>query len=159
MIVGMMKIQNVNSTMINKALILAASAHEGQTDRAGVNYMLHVLSVMHLLDDRVADDTMRSIALLHDVVEDTEVTFEDLEKYGFNYRVVSAVRALTKIKGQSLEEYKKNVFGNRDAMYVKLADLTHNSDMSRLKGKLSLRDLDRTAKYHQFISEINERLY
>jgi DNA polymerase/3'-5' exonuclease PolX len=72
-------------------------------------------------------------------------------------RVIEGIRALTKMPGQTYEEYKEAVFANKDAMRVKMADLRHNTDVRRLKG-VSEKDLARMAKYLQFFSEIKARL-
>jgi len=143
--------------MLNKALMIAAAAHEGQKDRAGKNYIIHVLTVMQNLGSD-ADEELRCIALLHDVVEDTDYTIEDLRNEGFSERVLAGVEAVTKIAGQSLDEYKEIIFASEDAMRVKKADLTHNSDLCRLGGKVSQKDLERNQKYLQFIAEIEERM-
>ena len=143
--------------ILSRALLLATNAHNGQFDRAGEPYIMHVLTVMQLLDPSVVDEELRCIAVLHDTVEDTKTTFQDLRDIGMTDRVVEGVRAMTKMNGQTYEEYKEGVFANIDAMYVKMADLTHNSDIRRLKG-ISEKDIERTAKYHRFFLEIKSKL-
>jgi GTP diphosphokinase / guanosine-3',5'-bis(diphosphate) 3'-diphosphatase len=141
--------------ILSKAIHLATNAHHGQFDRGGSPYILHVLSVMNLVDSR--DEELQAIALLHDVVEDTKTTFVELRDAGFSTRVVDAVRLLTKMPGQTHDEYKDGVFSNVDAMRVKAADLTHNSDIRRLKG-ISEKDIARMAKYHEFYLQIQSKL-
>lgn len=141
--------------LLSKAIHLATNAHHGQFDKGGNPYILHVLAVMNLLEN--PDEELQTIALLHDVIEDTSTTFQDLRDGGFSERVVEAVGLLTKMPGQTYEEYKAGVFSNPDAMRVKAADLTHNSDIRRLKG-ISERDIQRMARYHQFFLEIQSRL-
>lgn len=97
------------------------------------------------------------IALGHDVIEDTKVTFQELRDAGISERVISGIQALTKQPGQTYEEYKETVFSNVDAMRVKMADLRHNTDVRRLKG-VTEKDIARMAKYHQFFIEIKARL-
>jgi (p)ppGpp synthase/HD superfamily hydrolase len=97
------------------------------------------------------------MALGHDVVEDTSVTFKDLREAGMSERVIEGIRSLTKMPGQTYDEYKEVVFANKDAMRVKMADLRHNTDVRRLKG-VSEKDIARMAKYHQFFMEIKARL-
>lgn len=143
--------------MLNKALIIAASAHDGQKDRAGVNYMIHVLTVMQNLGSD-ADEELRCMALLHDVVEDTDWTIDELRNEGFSERVLAGVKAVTKVAGKNMKEYKAGIFANKDAMLVKKADLTHNSDLSRLGGKVTDKDMVRNQKYLQFIAEIDEKM-
>lgn len=141
--------------MLNSALVLATNAHADQFDRGGKPYILHVLKVMHYL--KSDDEELQCIAVLHDIVEDTKTTYSELRSAGMSERVISAVKALTKLPGQTLDEYKEGVFANLDAMLVKLCDLRHNSDIRRLKG-ITEKDLERMQKYHQFYLEIKERL-
>ena len=141
--------------MLNSALVLATNAHADQFDRGGKPYILHVLKVMHYL--KSDDEELQCIAVLHDIIEDTKTTYSELRSAGMSERVISAVKALTKLPGQTLDEYKEGVFANLDAMLVKLCDLRHNSDIRRLKG-ITEKDLERMQKYHQFYLEIKERL-
>ena len=143
--------------MLNLAIITAVNAHAGQYDRAGNPYILHSLKVMHYL--KTDDEELQCAAVLHDVVEDTEVGLFQLSELGFSNRVVRAVDCLTKRDGETYEQYKENVFSNVDAMRVKLADLRHNSDIRRLKNKnVTEKDIQRTVKYHQFYLEIEQKL-
>lgn len=141
--------------LLGKVLVLATNAHAGQFDRGGNPYILHPLKVMHYL--KTTDEELQCIALLHDVIEDTKTTWEDLREIGCTSRVISAVRVLTKMPGQSYDEYKLEVFANLDAMRVKMADLRHNTDIRRLKG-ITEKDIARLAKYNQFYLEIRQRL-
>ena len=141
--------------MLDKMLHIAVNAHHGQFDKGGNPYILHTLKVMHYL--KSDDEELMCMALLHDVVEDCDVTFVDLEAIGMSKRVIDAVRCLTKQRGQTLAEYKEVIFSNRDAMRVKMADLRHNSDIRRLKG-VTEKDLVRMEKYHRFYLEIQAKL-
>lgn len=141
--------------MLGNMLVLATNAHAGQFDRGGNPYILHPLKVMHYL--KSDDEELQSIALGHDVVEDTAVTFHDLRDAGMSDRVIEGIRALTKMPGETYEEYKEKVFANRDAMLVKTADLRHNSDIRRLKG-VTEKDIARLEKYNRFYLEIQQRL-
>ena len=141
--------------LLGKVLVLATNAHAGQFDRGGKPYILHPLKVMHYL--KTDDEELQCIALLHDVVEDTDTSWKDLEAIGCTERVLNAVRALTKLPGQTYDEYKETVFANEDAMRVKLCDLRHNTDIRRLKG-VTQKDIDRIAKYNRFFLEIQARL-
>ena len=141
--------------MLSKMLRLATNAHDGQTDKAGKPYILHCLKVMHYL--RSDDEELMCIALGHDLVEDTKITYVDLWNLGFTGRVIDGIKALTKQRGQTYDEYKQQVFASEDAMRVKMCDLRHNSDIRRLKG-VTQKDVDRIAKYHQFYLEIKEKL-
>jgi (p)ppGpp synthase/HD superfamily hydrolase len=141
--------------LLGKVLVLATNAHAGQFDRGGNPYILHPLKVMHYL--KTDDEELQCIALLHDVIEDTKTTWQDLKDIGCTSRVISAVRVLTKMPGQTYDEYKNEVFANFDAMRVKSCDLRHNTDIRRLKG-VTQKDIDRIAKYNQFYLEIQSRL-
>lgn len=142
-------------TMLSTAIRIATQAHDGQYDRGGMPYILHPLKVLHYCKSQ--DEEILCIAVLHDVVEDSSVTWADLSEACMSERVISAVRALTKIPGQSYDEYREAVFSNRDAMLVKLADLRHNTDIRRLKG-VTVKDRERMARYHEFAFDIQHML-
>lgn len=142
--------------MLAKMLVITTNAHAGQFDRGGNPYILHPLKVMHYL--KSDDEELMCIALGHDVVEDTATTYRDLRDAGMSERVIDGIRALTKLPGQTYEEYKAGVFASVDAMRVKMADLRHNSDIRRLKG-VTDKDVARIAKYMKFYSEIREKLH
>lgn len=141
--------------LLGKMLVLVTNAHSGQFDRGGAPYILHPLKVMHYL--KSDDEELQAIALGHDVIEDTKTTYADLRVIGATERVINGIRALTKVPGETLDEYKERIFANEDAMRVKLSDLRHNTDIRRLKG-ISEKDITRMAKYHQFYTEIKARL-
>lgn len=141
--------------MLDKAIVIATNAHHGQLDKGGRPYILHPLAVMHMLD--TDDEELMAISILHDVVEDTKVTYHDLRAAGMTERVIAGVRGMTKLPGQTLDEYKEQVFSNRDTMMVKSCDLRHNSDFRRLKG-VSEKDIERMAKYQVFYFQIQQRL-
>lgn len=113
---------------LERALALAAAAHAGQKDKAGQPYILHPIRVML----NVRTDEERTAALLHDVVEDTSTTFEDLRREGFSDAVIESVRALTKHEGESREAAARRAVVNPIARNVKLADVTDNMDLSRI---------------------------
>ena len=141
--------------MLGAMLVIATNAHAGQFDRGGAPYILHPLKVMHYL--KSDDEELMCMALGHDVIEDTSVTYRDLRDAGISERVIAGIRALTKLPGQTYEEYKAGVFASEDAMRVKLADLRHNTDIRRLKG-VTEKDIARMSKYHMFYMEIKSRL-
>jgi (p)ppGpp synthase/HD superfamily hydrolase len=142
-------------TMLSRAIRFAVDKHDGKHDKAGEPYILHVLTVMALTGS--SDETVRAAAVLHDVVEDTDATWQDLEDIGMTNEVIDIVRAVTKQRGQTYAQYQDAVFANAKAMIVKLADLQHNSDVRRLKG-VTERDIARTVQYVQFAHAIQERL-
>jgi (p)ppGpp synthase/HD superfamily hydrolase len=141
--------------MLATMLVIATNAHDGQYDKGGAPYILHPLKVMHYL--KSDDEELMCMALGHDVIEDTSVTYKDLRDAGISERVINGIWRLTKQPGQTLDEYKAGVFENVDAMKVKLADLRHNTDIRRLKG-VTEKDIARMAKYHLFYMEIKARL-
>lgn len=110
---------------------------------------------MRLLN--TTDEELRCIAILHDVIEDSKTTFQDLEDAGMTKRIIEGVKLLTKHQGQTYKEYQAGVFSSIDAMEVKKADLTHNTDVRRLKG-ISEKDIERMVKYHIFMWEIQLKL-
>lgn len=141
--------------LLGKMLVIVTNAHNGQFDRGGNPYILHPLKVMHYL--KSDDEELQCIALGHDVIEDTDVTYMDLRAAGMTDRIIAGIGALTKQPGQTYDEYKQRVFANKDAMRVKMADLRHNTDIRRLKG-VTTKDIERMAKYHTFYLEIQSRL-
>lgn len=113
---------------LERAIAIAATAHEGQTDKAGAPYILHPLRVMTRMDDEAA----RIAAVLHDLVEDTGWTLERLQAEGFAREVVEAVDHLTRRDGETYMEFCARTATNALARRVKLADLADNLDLSRI---------------------------
>lgn len=144
-----------NGEMLSKMLVLATNAHADQFDKGGNPYILHPLKVMHYL--KSDDEELQCIALGHDIVEDTKVTYKQLVDEGFSARVIEGIKALTKLPGETYDEYKLKVLSNLDAMRVKMCDLRHNTDIRRLKG-VSEKDIARTEKYFRFYLEISAKL-
>ena len=129
---------------LQKAIELATEAHKGQTDRAGKPYIGHITRVMQAgktIEERMA-------GVLHDIVEDTHWTFEDLLREGIPANVVDAVRCLTKIENESYDQFIERVKTNPIAIAVKLNDLRDNMDFTRLPA-ISNKDIERLLKYHR----------
>lgn len=118
----------IYTDMTKKAIKLAYKAHEGQTDKGGVPYVFHPFHVAEQMEDELST----AAALLHDILEDTKITLSDLEKEGFPEEILGAVKLLTRGGNASYLEYIQKLKGNSIARAVKLADLAHNSDVSRL---------------------------
>lgn len=114
---------------LEEAIALATSAHQGQTDKAGAPYILHPLRVMQ----RMNSEEAKMVAVLHDVVEDTSVTLEELRALNFSETVVAAVDSLTRRAEESYETFIERVKLNPLARKVKLADLEDNMDLQRLQ--------------------------
>lgn len=139
--------------MLSRMLVIATNAHSGQFDRAGQPYILHPLKVFHYL--KTTDEELQCIAIGHDLLEDTDVTIVQLREAGISERVIVGIQALTKMPGESLDEYKARVKASPDAIRVKMCDLRHNSDIRRLKG-VTEKDIQRTIKYQEFYQELKE---
>jgi (p)ppGpp synthase/HD superfamily hydrolase len=129
---------------LERAIELAAKAHAGQVDKAGQPYILHPLRLM--LAVRTPHERMA--AVLHDVVEDTSVSFDDLVAEGFPAEVVAAVRALTKTQGEKRIEAAHRAAADPVARAVKLADVADNMDLSRIAAPTQ-KDFDRLEEYEQ----------
>lgn len=142
--------------LLGRAIAIAAQAHQRQTDQGGKPYILHPIRMMMRL--RTTDEELMSIAILHDVIEDTDVTLDSLYSEGFSDRVIDAVRLLTKKHpDEDYDEFIDRILTNEDAMLIKLEDLRDNSDITRLKG-LRDKDLLRTRKYHAAYIRISNKL-
>lgn len=147
-----------------KALKLAYEKHAGQLDKAGLPYIFHPFHLAEQMDDE--DSTV--VALLHDVVEDTDTTIENLAEMGFSDQVLKALQLLIHQKTVDYFEYIKKISTNPIATKVKITDLIHNSDLTRLR-VITEKDRNRVAKYKECLdyltkskastSETNERFY
>ena len=133
-------------SMVDLALSIARKAHEGQLDKAGVDYIEHPIYVASQVDT----EEEKAVALLHDVIEESPVSAEGLLQAGLPETVVTAVQVLTKKKEQDYQTYLETVKKNPLARVVKLADLKHNSDLSRLSS-ITEKDRERLKKYKKAI--------
>ena len=124
------------------ALELATAAHRGQVDKAGCNYINHPIKVAEVLNTKEE----RTVALLHDVVEDTDITLDNLRGCGFSDSVIVAVDCLTRRNGEPRDAYLQRIIENPLAVCVKLTDLTYNSDLSSLASPTE-KDFARAARY------------
>lgn len=140
----------MNKSQATKAHEVAKKAHFGQTDRAGIDYIKHPETVASF----VTTDEEKAVAYLHDVIEDTTLTLLDLKKEGFSKNIIEAVDILTKKKGQDYQSYLNLVKTNELTRVVKLADLRHNSDLTRLP-LITEKDLERNKKYSSAITFLN----
>jgi hypothetical protein len=146
---------------IEKAIQIAAPAHEGQVDKQGLPYILHPLRVM----DGVEGLDAKIVAVLHDVVEDTPVTFDDLEREGFTGEILAAIRCVTHAEGETYAEYVVRCRDNPIGRRVKLSDLADNTRLSRtiVRPQELARDTARFAKYllsYSFLtSQVTEEQY
>ena len=124
---------NNDYKQLKKALDLARRKHKGQVDKAGDDYIFH--PVMVALECGSVD--AKTVALLHDVLEDTDTTVDELRDMGFSEHIIDSLLLLTHDEKYSYEDYVKRIkeSGNKTAIEVKLADLTMNMDTDRLGGK------------------------
>ena len=134
----------IYTPLTRKALDLCFDAHMHQRDKSGQPYVFHPFH----LAEQMQDENTTVAALLHDVVEDTPYTFDDLLAMGFPSEVVDALRLLTHRDGVPYFEYVSALRHNPIARAVKIADLTHNSDLSRLDSdRITESDIARAEKY------------
>ncbi|MCY1016459.1 HD domain-containing protein [Pyxidicoccus sp. MSG2] len=136
---------------VEDALALAVEAHRGQRDKAGQPYILHPLRVMM----RLETDAERTVALLHDVVEDTPWTLERLREAGYPDAVLRALDALTRRDGETYEAFVERLRPDALARRVKLADLEDNMDVRRLTA-VTPKDAERLARYRAAWSRLRE---
>nr|WP_170312345.1 HD domain-containing protein [Paenibacillus sacheonensis] len=136
-------------TDIERAISIALRAHQGQRDKGGSPYILHPLAVMN----RVETMEEKIAAVLHDVVEDTDVTLDQLREYGFSDEITEAVHLLTRSDEDSYEEFIEKTCRNRIARAVKRADILENMDLSRIQDP-SERDYKRMEKYRQALERL-----
>ena len=131
-------------TLLEKAISIALEAHCGQKDGDGSPYILHPLRMMA----RVETGTQKIVAILHDVVENTDWTFKDLEQKGFSKKVLKSLDCLTRRRGESYKKFVKRAASDPVAKRVKLADLLDNMDVRRLE-KVTPKNARRLSKYNQ----------
>ncbi len=130
--------------MSKKALKLCFQAHQQQTDKSGIPYVFHPF---HLAEE-MTDEKTTVVALLHDIVEDTDYTIEDLQNMGFSDDVLEAISVMTHDKSVPYMQYIELIKKNEIAKTVKRADLMHNSDLSRLD-TIDDKAIERVKKYQE----------
>ena len=128
---------------LERAIEIAQEAHKGVKDKGGHDYIHHPIRVMHAM----SNDQEKIVAILHDVVEDSDWTFERLKEEGFEDSVIESLRCVTKYsEEEDYQEFIKRAATNKIATKVKMADIEDNLDLSRL-GTLTDKDLTRIEKY------------
>ncbi len=132
----------------------AAKAHEGQFDKGGKPYINHPKAVA----DSLSNTEYKIAAYLHDVCEDTPLTFDDLRNMGFTYRIVNSVRLLTKDDKLTYEQYLRRLRMDSCARAVKIADLKHNMDLSRIPEPCE-KDFARVEKYKKALAFLESSEY
>lgn len=139
-------------TLLERAIDIAVTYHRGKEDKGGNPYILHPLRMMC----RMQTETEMIVAVLHDVVEDTDWTFEMLEAEGFPPVVIEALRCVTKRKGEDYDVFITRSLNNDIARKVKLADLEDNMDIRRIASPTQ-EDLERIAKYRRAWEYLTKR--
>ena len=134
-----------------KALRLCFDAHINQTDKSGLPYVFHPF---HLAEQMKTEETT-IVALLHDVVEDTDITLEDLQEKGFNKEIIDAIALMTHDDDTDYMDYVREIKKNPIAKAVKLADLKHNSDLSRMD-VIDEKVLERRKKYLEAVERLEK---
>ena len=140
----------IYTPLTKKAIKLTYEAHKDQYDKSGLPYITHPLHLAEYMDDEYTTVT----ALLHDVVEDTDITLDDLAKE-FPEEVIEAIKLLTHQKDIPYMDYVAKIKTNDIARAVKIADLKHNSDLTRLDN-ITDKDLERAEKYKKALELLND---
>ena len=135
------------------ALEVAKEAHKNQKDKGGNPYINHPIKVAEMLET----EDERAVAFLHDIVEDTDITLEHLREYGFPDVILDAVDAMTKKPYEGYDGYIERLSKNKLAVKVKIADMTHNSDITRISNPTE-KDTDRINKYKEKIEHLKNYL-
>lgn len=132
---------------LEQAIAVATKAHTGQVDKAGQPYILHPLRLMFKFEAEIE----MIVAVMHDVIEDSAFTQDDLKKLGFSDEVVEAIDCLSKRQGEAYDSFILRVSKNNLARKIKIEDIKDNLNLSRLK-TISDKDLRRAAKYHRALA-------
>jgi len=130
---------------LEHAIGLAVEAHRGQVDKNGQPYILHPLRVMFRLEGEVE----QIVGVLHDVVEDSQITFDDLRRLGYTEEIITALDGVTRRADETYEEFVVRSGTHPVSRRVKLADLEDNMDLRRLAGELTERDFERLQRYRR----------
>ena len=141
----------VYTPLTKSAILFAYDAHRGQYDKSGLPYITHPLHVAESMESE--DECV--VALLHDVLEDTDITIEDLTRIGISDRQIAALKLLCHDDSVPYLEYVQAIRGDQIARKVKLADLHHNSDLTRMN-VITTQDIERVEKYKQAIEILNQ---
>jgi len=138
---------------LERAIQIAVEAHSGAKDRGGKAYILHPISVMM----RCETDEEKIVAILHDVVEDTDWTFEALRDEEFSETIIEALKTVTKhSEDEDYDEFIQRSLTNDIGRKVKIADLRENLDVTRI-GELGKKDIERINKYKRALKTLSDR--
>lgn len=138
---------------LTHAIALAKQAHQGQVDKAGKPYIEHPLRVMQGMDS----DVGRIVGVLHDAIEDSDLTLDQLVEAGFGGHIVAAIDAITKREGEAYETYLDRVIANPIALRVKIADMSDNMNIARI-AEPTPKDWQRLEKYREILPKLQAAL-
>ena len=141
----------IYTDLTKKAMTIAYNAHHGQLDKGGMPYIFHPFHLAEQMEDEYTVCT----ALLHDVAEDTDITLDELAEI-FPVEIINALRLLTHNDSEDYSDYVRKIKQDPIAAAVKLADLRHNSDVSRLNGEITYSAEKRLEKYAEAIRILTE---
>lgn len=141
----------IYTNLTKLAMKIAYETHKDQKDKSGIPYIYHPIHLAEQMDDEIST----CVALLHDVVEDTDTTFQDLLDFGFIEEIVDVLKLLTHNVNDEYMEYIRRIKTNSTAIKVKLADLRHNSDLTRLD-VVDDKAIKRVEKYENAIRILTE---
>lgn len=136
--------------LLERAIAIAEKQHAGQVDKAGRPYMEHPLRVMKTM----SSDAERIVAILHDVIEDTDFTLDQLAAEGFPGYILEALDSVTRRDGETYEAFVARAAMNPIGRRVKYADLQDNADLSRIAAPTAA-DVARTEKYHRAMAQLD----
>ncbi|WP_279380065.1 hypothetical protein [Sporosalibacterium faouarense] len=140
--------------MLEKAILIATKAHNGQLDKGGQPYILHPLRVMQSCNS----DLEKTCAILHDVIEDTNISLNELREEGFSEEVLVILDLLTKKEEEDYSTFIDRISTNETACRVKIADLQDNMNLSRIKSSI-MEDKKRVEKYMDAFERLHGVLY
>ena len=139
--------------LLDLAIKIVEKAHTGQIDKAGKPYILHPLTVMAQMEDVES----KIVAVLHDAIEDSDLTLTELSQQGFPELIIEAIAAITKLDGELYDDYLLRVMGNTIACKVKIADVSHNMDISRIANP-TVKDFQRLEKYQKVLKQLTAQM-
>ena len=139
----------MDGKMLEKAIQLAVKYHSGQVDKAGKPYIMHLIRVMM----KGETETEKVCGILHDIVEDTNCTFDTLKKEGFTNEVIDVVRCVTKIDNETYDDFISRILENPTAIKVKINDLEDNMNLDRLN-EITSKDTQRLEKYNKALMRL-----
>jgi len=144
---------NKVSNNIDRAISIATKAHEGQVDKAGLPYILHPLRVMFQFTSEVE----MIVAVMHDVVEDSDVTIHELSQNGFSTIIIEAIDCLTKRKNENYNDFILRISTNDLAIKIKIGDIRDNLNLTRLND-IDSKDFMRINKYYKALKFLEKQI-